>query len=92
MYIDVKTVVDFFGGGTMLSKLFDKYHFESVPRSYLYKWVERKSMPLDRWLEIEYIATREGVLKALRKTVIKTVSVQSAQEQVESLSSEAAQQ
>lgn len=79
MYIDVKAVVLFFGGGTVLSGLFDKYHFEPAPRAYLYKWVERKSMPLDRWLEIEYIATREGVLKALRKAVIMTEPAQQAQ-------------
>lgn len=76
MYIDIKAVVDFFGGGTVLSGLFDKYHFEPVPRAYLYKWVERKSMPLDRWLEIEYIGTREGVLKSLRKAAIITEPAQ----------------
>lgn len=72
MYLDVRAIVDFFGGGTSMAVLFDKYNFRPVPRTHFYKWVQRNSMPLERWLEVEYMAIKEGVYKDLRKTAVIT--------------------
>lgn len=94
MYLDVKAVIDFFDGGTNLSRLFDKYNFKPVKRAYFYKWAERKSMPQGRWLEIEYMAIKEGVYKELRKVAVLTVwdhPETSGQEQEASPSNAAAQ-
>lgn len=74
MYLNVRAIVDFFGGGTNMAALFDKYHFRPVPRTHFYKWVERNSMPLERWLEAEYIAIKEGIYKDLRKVAVITKS------------------
>ncbi len=75
MYLDVRAIVAFFGGGTAMSALFDKYNFQPVKRAYLYKWVERNSLPLERWLEVEYFAIKEGVYKDLRKVAVVTEQV-----------------
>lgn len=72
MYLNVRAIVDFFGGGTSMAVLFDKYNFRPVPRTHFYKWVERNSMPLERWLEVEYMAIKEGVYKDLRKAAVIT--------------------
>lgn len=72
MHLDVRAVVDFFGGGTNMAALFKKYNFGPIRRGHFYKWKERNSIPVERWLEIEHIATKERVYKQLREIAVLT--------------------
>lgn len=72
IYIDVVSVVDFFGGSGNMCRMFEKYNFNRVTTSNLHKWRERQSIPLHRWLEVEYFAMKEGVYKQLRKIAVVT--------------------
>lgn len=72
IYVNAKALIDFFDGGTELSRLFDKYNFEPVNRNTIYKWTNRGAIPVERWLQIEHIAIKEGTYVAMRKQCIVT--------------------
>lgn len=74
-----------------MAALYEKYDFQPIPRTHFYKWVERNSFPIERWLEAEYIAIKEGVYKSFRKAAVitkRTHPEPADQEQEESPSSE----
>ena len=72
IYINAKALIDFFGGGTELSRLFDKYNFEPVNRNTIYKWTNRGVIPVERWLQIEHISLKEGNYINMRKVCVIT--------------------
>lgn len=89
IYINAKSLIDFFGGGTNLSGLFKKYNFEPVNRNTIYKWTNRGVLPVERWLQIEHMALKEGSYVEMRKRCI--ITYEPTQEPEEHLSNEEAQ-
>ena len=69
--INAKRLIDFFGGATAMSDKFNQFGFESLNRDAIYKWAERDSIPIDRWLEAEHIAIKEGSYVDMRKACIQ---------------------
>ncbi|MES3016192.1 MAG: hypothetical protein V4721_00370 [Bacteroidota bacterium] len=73
IYINARSLVSFFGGAGKLSALFTKYGFEPVKQVNIYKWSERCSIPVDKWLQVEQIAIKEGFYVEMRKASVVIV-------------------
>ena len=74
IYINAKSLVEFFGGATNMAAHFSRYNFERLDRHTIYKWAERGSMPVERWLQAEHIAIKEGSYADMRKQCVLTTS------------------
>jgi len=70
IYINAKSLIDFLGGATNLTHLFKKYNFEPINRNTIYKWTERGVIPVERYLQIEHMAIKEGTYVEMRKRCI----------------------
>lgn len=67
--IDVSAVIEHFGGITPLHEKFKKTGID-ISRKAIEKWKERDSIPTSSWLQIEFLANREGSLDRLKKSAV----------------------
>lgn len=70
IYINAKALIEFFGGATEMAAKFTQFGYEELNRQTIYKWSERGSIPVERWLQAEQIAIKDGTYVDMRKACV----------------------